>query len=52
MWVYIIAIVLVLVLAYLYGVLTPITTYRDKLLSPHLIYYSFTGKSDQLSAQF
>lgn len=41
-----------LTLAYLYGLFKPITTYKDKLISPHLIYYSFTGKSDQLSAQF
>lgn len=30
-----------LVVAYIYGLLSPIALYRDKLLSPHLLYFSY-----------
>jgi hypothetical protein len=47
MWFYLLLIAAALaVLAYLYGVFTPVTTYKDKWLAPHLIYFSFTGKPE------
>ena len=46
MWITLLVIAaLVLGLLYLYGVLTPVTTYADKWLAPHLIYYAWRGKS-------
>ena len=43
---------LVALAAYLYGVFTPVTTFRDKLLTPVLVYAPFRGSPKELSAQF
>lgn len=50
---YILLLVLLGILAaYLYGVFTPVTTFRHKLLSPVLFYTPFRGTPRELSAQF
>lgn len=44
MWIALLIIAAVIVaLLYLFGVLTPVTTYNDKWLAPHLIYYAWRG---------
>lgn len=50
---YIILLVVVGVLAaYIYGVFTPVATFRDKLLNPVLFYTPFRGTPKELSVQF
>lgn len=45
MWLWLLTILLAgLALAYLYGVFTPVTIYRDKWMAPHLLHYTFRGK--------
>jgi hypothetical protein len=38
--------------AYLYGVFTPVTVFKDKLLTPVVFYTPFRGTAKQLSSQF
>lgn len=53
MWITLFIIVAaVLGLLYLYGVFRPVTTYADKWLAPHLIYYTWRGKSHEISGEF
>lgn len=50
---YFLLLVLFLALAaYLYGVFTPVTTFKHKLLSPILFYIPFRGSPKDLPAQF
>ena len=40
------------VLVYLYGIFTPVTIYRDKWLSPHLLHFTFRGRREIFGEQF
>lgn len=53
MWFWLILIAALLAfLAYLYGVFTPVTLYKDKLIAPHLFYFTFKGERSLISKQF
>lgn len=53
MWLWLILTVAALAaLIYLYGIFSPVTIYRDKWLSPHLLHFSFRGKREQIGEQF
>jgi hypothetical protein len=41
-----------LALAYLYGLFSPVTTYRDKWLAPHLLHFTFRGRRELIGDQF
>jgi hypothetical protein len=51
MWLTIVLILAVALalLGYLYGVFSTVSTYKDRLLSPHLIHFTFRGHKNQLS---
>lgn len=51
MWLwFILAFALLALLAYLYGIFTPLATYTDKLLAPRLLHFTFRGKNELLPA--
>jgi hypothetical protein len=53
MWIFIIAFVgLIGWLLYKYGVFNATEIYEDKLFHPHLLYYSYRGKSQDVGKEF
>lgn len=54
MWIYIFGALLILgvILAYAFGILTPISTFKDKLKRPTLLYYSWKGTKMEIGDQF
>lgn len=54
MWIYILVIFILLlaIAGYIYGAFSPVQIYKDKLIAPHLIYYSWKGKMNDISGEF
>jgi hypothetical protein len=52
MWIWLLILLAAVALAYLYGIFTPVTIYRDKWTAPHLLHFTFRGKRELIGDQF